>query len=217
MDAQFLIQRHPKLFHLFDPVAWESISTRGLLSTTALLDSMGITGDERAAIEARRRPKIVHLQDATYGPISIRDQKPMKEGLLVKCLEGMTPTEWYQLLNRKVFFWTSLARLETFLCAGPYKGSSHGVLVVDTESLLASHLEEVSLCSINSGTTYFMNPAKRGPKTFLPVAEFGEARGSPRPAELTVEYSVPAIERHLLERWTAHCGQEPEIHWRRPG
>ena len=41
----------------------------------------------------------------------LRDQKPLPAAALRKCLVGMTPVEWYALINSKVFFWFDVDRL----------------------------------------------------------------------------------------------------------
>jgi hypothetical protein len=128
----------------------------------------------------------------------IRDQKPMRESLLLRCLIGLTPNEWYGILNSKVFFWPTHKRLVGLLTAGEYRNHIHCVITVDTAKLLERHLARIKLSPINSGSTLY-NPRPRGINTFLPLNEYPfEARRKLRGkadavAELTVEYSVPDI------------------------
>src|SRR6202007_3065871 len=118
-----------------EPGSWDSIRKLGLLSTSALLDFCGIVGDERRRIERQRRAKAVLLPCKKHGTILIRDQKPVSDFASQKCLTGgMTPAEWYETLNRKVFFWVTEKRLNRML--GAY-GRSEGniILVIDTTRL----------------------------------------------------------------------------------
>lgn len=196
---------------------WESVRRHGLLSTTALLDLYEVAGSLRERLESQRRPESVEIEHPEFGKAVIRDQKPLNEKLLLKCLRGMTPQEWYRVLNGKVFFWTERSRLERFLCAGAYKLAFHDVLVVDTASLLSAHIDAVTLCRINSGATYFMNPAERGQNTFEAVDAFPWhlPKSKAGIAEVAVNYAVPDIEAHVVARIRARCGAEDDVLWER--
>jgi hypothetical protein len=150
---------------------WPSIRERGLLSTSALLDLYGIGGKARTQIESCRRPECVTIEHHIYGPAVIRDQKPMSEKALRKCLKGMTPTQWYRLLNSKVFFWLTAERIARLLSARAYRDREHTVLTVDTAILLQNHEADVTLSPINSGSTVY-NPQPRGANTFLSLANY---------------------------------------------
>ena len=71
---------------------------------------------------------------------------------------------------------------------------------LDTEGLLRRHAHAVSLSGINSGATFAMNPAKRGPGTFRRIAEHPE--GAPV-VEFAVDYAVPDAAEFVLaaSRW----------------
>ena len=178
---------------------WQSITKHGLLSTTALLDMYGINGEERRVIESCRRPESVTIPHDKYGPAVIRDQKPMSESALRKCLKGMTPSEWYRLLNGKVFFWLTSERVTRLLSARAYRGREHTVLTIDTAKLLERHQADVTLSPINSGSTVY-NPQSRDVTTFQALADYPfeawrKKRGAPTKAiaELAVRHAVPTI------------------------
>lgn len=197
--------------------SWDSVRQHGLLSTSALLDLFEVEGSARAALESQRRPKSVEINHPILGSATIRDQKPLNEKLLLKCLEGMGPSDWYRLLNEKVFFWADRERLDRFLCAGAYKQDSHDVLVVDTASLLSSHARRAALCRINSGATYFMAPALRGLDTFQRIGEYParDAKSKTTIAEVAIDYSIPDIENHVVTRLQSQCGGPHEVVWSR--
>src|SRR5688572_16215597 len=88
---------YPRLYHMAEANSWPSIQRHGLLSTTALLDLFGYTGLEREAIESRRRPKSVAIQHDEFGQAVIRDNIPLTDSALSKCLEEYTNREWYEL------------------------------------------------------------------------------------------------------------------------
>lgn len=134
-----------------------------------------------------------------HGTAIIRDQKPLIESRLRSALQdGMTPQEWYTLLNRKTFFWVSARQAEILRTARAYEGLRQTLIVVDCARLLARHGDRVTLCPINSGATRPM-AWPRGRRSFLPPSEypFQELRKKRGPknavVELTVEHSVPDI------------------------
>ena len=91
-------------------------------------------------------------------------------------------------------------RLTKLLGARAYRDRPHLVLEIDTAELLRRHSEEISLSPINSGATFTMNPAPRGPETFKRIPEHPE--GMPV-VELTVDYDVPDVADFTLSmsRW----------------
>ena len=72
----------PRLYHATDGGAWNSIKKHGLLSTTSLLDFYEIRGEERLALESRRRPRSNSLARDGYSEIILRDQSPMSSEAL---------------------------------------------------------------------------------------------------------------------------------------
>jgi len=203
IDAEDFVGHYPRLYHMAQDGAWDSIRQHGLLSTTALLDLFEVNGDLRHQIESCHRPKSITITHAQLGSAVIRDQKPMHESALLKCLRNMTPCQWYELLNGKSFFWVKEERVQQLLAARMYRSTTHTVITVDTASLLKVHQNRIALSPINSGSTLY-NPRPRGADTFLPLPDYpfddrrkkaGLARAV---AELAVEYSVPDVRQHVI-------------------
>jgi hypothetical protein len=200
MRPEDLVVSFPLLFHMAEAGTWPSIQRRGLLSTTALLDTFGINGKDRFKIESCQRSECVRISHASLGVAVVRDQKPMSDAALRKCLQNMEPREWYETLNRKVFFWMTRERLLTLLSARAYRKREHCVLTLDTARMVERHLSRITLSPINSGCTV-PNPQPRGRETFLPVESYpfdewlSKRRMSSRAVvELAVDYSVPDVE-----------------------
>jgi hypothetical protein len=193
-----IAELHPILYHMAEFGTWESIQEYGLLSTSALLDLFGITGSSRSDIEACRRKGPVEICDARNRKAVIRDQRPMSDSKLARCLQdGLTPEDWYRTLNSKVFFWLTEQRLVTLM--GAYADRPHLVLEVDTSELLKRWADRVMLAPMNTGTTSPM-AFPRGRDTFQPPHRYPfemnkKKKGGSRKAivELTVDYSVPDI------------------------
>jgi hypothetical protein len=202
MNVDDLVKNYPRLYHMAEGGSWESIQKHGLLSTSALLDQYGVSGEARKAIEATHRPDCVSLTAPKMGDAVIRDQKPMDDQGLVRALDGsgLKPTDWYRLLNSQVFFWTSKNRLHRLLKAGAYAHLEHDVLTIDTRKLVANYEKSIRLCPMNSGCTKPF-PWPRGPDTFLSIADYPwESRVKIKRGEVwdavvevCVERSVPDI------------------------
>lgn len=202
MNPELFAKNHPRLYHMAEIGSWDSIKKHGLLCTSALLDLFDINGEGRKAIESNRRPESVVIKKEGLGSATIRDNKPLSDCKLAQCLKGMSIQEWYETLNKHVFFWTTKDRLLTLLCGRAYRDKRHVVLTVDSLSLLKKHSEKVVMSRINSGAT--VCPSPRGIDTFKvfdewPIHERPRAGGFKlKPVELAVCYSVPDIEKHVL-------------------
>ena len=198
-----LLSDCPVLFHMAEAGSWSSIRRHGLLSTQALLDLFAVEGGKRETIEARRRPQGVVLEDAEHGRVKIRDNKPINDKALEKCLEGgLSPADWYRMLNARVFFWLSPKRLGKLLGARAYAGDAHDILELEARPLVEACRDRITLSPINSGATGRF-PVARGLSTFLPIAEYPYAawrrkrtKGE-RVVELAVSGGVPDVERFV--------------------
>lgn len=198
-----LLRDCPTLYHMAEAGSWPQIRRHGLLSASALLDLYRVEGAAREALEALRRPERVALRrDGLEGAV-LRDQKPMDDAGLGRCLRGgLTPPDWYRLLNGKVFFWLGRGRLARLLRARPYRDVAHDVLELDAAALVAAHRDRITLSAINSGATRLF-PVPRGPDTFATIARYPYAawrerrpRGE-RVVELAVEKGVPDVARFV--------------------
>jgi hypothetical protein len=195
-----------RAYHLAEESNWPSIQRHGLLSATRLLRAAGLTGAERRRLERAQRPDHTELPSGVH----IRDQRPMPADALARCLSGMSPAEWYAMVNARVFFWFDPERMNRQRAACGLRPQV--VLVVDAPALSAAHADRVALTPINTGNAR-RRPARRGAATFVPLSAWqhsgwaGEAEGlgirprqnSHRPVELTVRDAVPDIMRFVVQ------------------
>lgn len=193
----------PTLYHMAEHGSWPSIRKNGLLSTSALLDRFAIAGESREAIEARRRPLSVTLKCNGVGRAVVRDQFPMDHKGLIRCLENnLSPTDWYRLLNAKVFFWLTRDRLFRLLNAGLYRLQEHDVLALDSAALVSAYANKIWFCPINSGCTK-PYPHPRGTTTFRRIPDYpydyfrAKRKRGERVVELAVDYAVPDIAKFV--------------------
>ncbi|MBK5373326.1 hypothetical protein JFT81_01590 [Pseudomonas sp. TH43] len=202
MQLETFIAHYPRLYHMAEAGTWPSIKQHGLLSTLAVLDRYGIAGPQRLVLEAQHRPSKV-----TVGPLGnaivLRDQIPMPPKRLEDALiDGTTPSQWYKLINSKVFMWAEEHRLFKLLNARSYKRLTHDVLTIDTASLVRDYAEKIMVCRMNSGNTFPM-PHARGLEDFMSISDYPVKPRSGAPVKKVVEvvtdYSIPNIKDYVIE------------------
>lgn len=202
MDLDKLIELYPRVYHMAECGAWDSIRTRGLMSATAVLDHLAVGGDYRARYESEHRGEKIDVRAGAPSHIVLRDQKPMPEGRLIRALTyGTTPRQWYELINSKVFFWAEEKRLHGLLGARDYRKLEHDVLTLDSSTFIPTYADAIWLCHMNSGNTWPM-PHRRGTEIFRRISNYPVKRsGNPDKTvvELVVDYAVPDIANFVLE------------------
>ena len=177
---------YPSVYHAADEAARPQIERYGLLSSKAIsqLVSPG-RSDESALV---RRLKCERVGNFEIGSFVLRDQKPLNEKKLTSCLtDGLTVQQWLSILNEKVFFWATPARLGTFVA----HYTNQIILQLNTHALLKQVQHRTSIAVINTGSVY-RKPARRGRETFVPLAKWqrrenGKTRDA---AELVVDNVV---------------------------
>lgn len=204
-ELEELINNCPSLYHMAERGSWAAIKMNGLLSTTALMDLYGIVEPQRAQIEKMHRPTSVAINAPGLAGAVVRDQIPMSDAGLRKALpDRLQPSDWYRLLNSKVFFWTSLERLHRLTEAKAYRDKEHDVLEINTRSLVDAHHESIWLCPINSGCTKPF-PHQRDESIFSRIPDYPyhhwRSRRGPleRVIELAVDYAVSDISSHVTK------------------
>ena len=209
-----LIADCPVLYHMAEQGSWPSIQEHGLLSTSALLDKYSVSEPLRSQLEKQHRPESVTITAYGLPDAIIRDQKPMSDKGLKRCLPPhISPSQWYELLNGKVFFWLTEERVNRLLKGKEYRDRQHDILQVDTRSLIEAHREHICLCPMNSGCTKPF-PHPRDEKTFAPIADYpynhwrAKRRRGERVVELAVDYSVPDISKHSKKVFTMQGTKE---------
>lgn len=199
-----------------EPGSWPTIARHGLLSTAALLEEFEVPQVERPALISARRPRSVVLTHPRTGELAtVRDNGPLREHILSQALTDMTPTAWYETLNRRVFFWLSEEKLNKLLTARLYRQRAHEVICVETSELVARYEAHIELAPINTGAAFAPSAATRGSQTFrsiaaYPLDEMVRWRGKKDAiVELTVAWSVPDI-REMTIRVERRRGLEIE-------
>jgi hypothetical protein len=205
MKIDEFVKIHPKLYHMAWKDAWFSIMEHGLLSTKALLDLYGYQGEQRSNIYSKHRPHSITIKNPTYGEALIRDQKAICDKKLLKSLtDNLSPSDWYEELNKRVFFWTSTWRLYRLMNAKAYRNLDHCVLTIDARLLLEDYNKKITLAPLNTGSIYAEGP-ERGLNTFLALENFPydkfrqekKKKTNDVFVELTVDYAVYDILKYV--------------------
>jgi hypothetical protein len=192
-----------------EPGSWEAIRRIGLRTTRQLVEACNLPPQAAAAILEQRRRTSVRLQHPTVGPVTVRDQAPLRE----HNLRGVALREWLPLLNDRVFFWLHPARLDGLLAAKLYRDQAHDVLIVPTRELLERHARRVRITGMNTGATIFPSSPPRGPESFMPIEDFPFAERRRRmplknnAVELAVIDGVPDV-ADLVDRVERRRGNQ---------
>jgi hypothetical protein len=205
MSPEDLTTRHPRLYHVTDSDALPGIMRHGLLPTSRLLSLFEVAPADRPAIEKKRRTASVTLSHPVHGRAIITDNLPLSEAALVTCLDdGLTPSDWLAMLNKRVFFWADQEGLRRHIGAKLNRDRDRLVLVLDTLSLTRRYRELTELAAINTGST-IRRPARRGRSTFTPLHLYSYLTwqrlrgGRDRIREVTVSGGVVPLTDHLIE------------------
>jgi hypothetical protein len=189
-------------YHLVDIRNLKSIQAHGLLSTQSLVQRS--TNVDRAILR-QHRPEGKYLDFGAF----IRDQSNMQRKSLERVLRsGVTPEDWFELLNSKVFFWLDLNRLNCHRAA--CKSQKQAALAIDARRMLDEYAPLASVSPINSGHA-IRNAAPRNLSTFVPYKKWVESGwdsekvpgvsrrpGTLRPAELAITGQIPDIARFVI-------------------
>jgi hypothetical protein len=204
-----LAKYYPRLYHMAEGDSWPSIQRHGLLGTEALLDLFELTAEERRPILTGQRTTDVAVAHPKHGRAVVRDQKPLNRAKLEGCLDGCSFDQWLGLLNSRVFFWLTLERLQTLMCAREYCAETHVVLTLDTLRLATDFRETITLAPMNTGNTRpFAH--RRGLSTFSRMSEYPFEERLRRPlyytvVELAVEVGVQNVMSYLIEAAEVRC------------
>jgi hypothetical protein len=186
------------LYHLAEASNLQSILKHGLLSTECLLELTGMPADGHAAFLRRHRRTGLRLADG----VTIRDQAPMPPTALAPALnDGLTPEDWYALLNGFVFLWPDRKRMERQRRACGDRPQV--VMTFDAGALLADFGGSAFMSPFNVGNAR-RRPARRGRATLVRYTKWLEGGWPDRkrthpPAEVLFASSIPARPPYLLD------------------
>jgi len=200
------LARYPQLYHVSLCSDSETVLRLGLLSAASVLDSVGASASLRKTLQQSQRKSVIHVSHPVHGALFLNDQLPLPASALVRCLIGITPAQWYEELNQRIFFWLSRSQAERFAAVRKTLLPPKTLFVLNTEKLLRGQAESFDLCAFNSGNA-MRKPVPRSVASFqslavYPLAERARQRGWKRAAvelsirrdHLTIRNAVEQIE-----------------------
>lgn len=204
-----LAKRYPRLYHMADGSSWEGLKRHGLLSTASLVELFQVPAERRAAILGQQRTRSQTIEHPIHGRAVIRDQKPLNRSKLESCLTDCTFDQWLELLNTRVFFWLTSARLQTLMCAKEYCACVHVVLALDTLKVANDFEKSIMLAPMNTGSTQPFAHG-RGLSTFSRMNEYPYEERLHRGldytvVELTVERGIKNVLQYAIEICEMRC------------
>ena len=191
MTAEYLATSRPALFHTTDVSARAGIERYGLLSASELAALCGVQGDNAVELRERRRSQAITLPSSDGYEFVLRDQKPMSDKTLRKCLDdSLEPSDWYRAVNSRVFFFVHPNKVTQLQSAKATAGSKKLLLKIDTKSFLSKYYEVCEVTTFNVGFA-LRKPVRRSLRSFIPLRRYSGSIS--RIVELTVPGSVPDI------------------------
>jgi hypothetical protein len=198
VTPQELSKHYPCIYHMAHRDSWTGIQRHGLLCTEALLELFEVSAEERASILNQQRRKCFSIKHATHGTAVVRDQKPLIRSRLEPKLKDCSFQQWLTMLNSRVFFWLSTARLQTLMCAAEYCADQHVVLVLNTLRLATDFQQSITLAPMNTGNTRPIAHA-RGLSTFSRMVDYPFEERRQKRLELIMELAVEGGVRNIMD------------------
>jgi hypothetical protein len=193
-----------EVFHLAEAGNWDLIRQQGLHSATRLIELAGMSEEEARPFKTYRN-RAMKLPSG----VLLRDQRPMPPSALERCLrDGLTPQDWYDQVNSKIFFWFSKGRLLRHL--GACLPNPQVLITINASALIEQYGSQACVTPFNVGNAR-RKPSVRSLKTFVPFEVWISTRweserpghetsrpASHPPAELVVGCSIPDLSDFII-------------------
>lgn len=188
MEIEKFIERCPFLYHLTSKQNAKSIiEGKVLYSANTLIDMSKNKTDKEVKTHKRFKHYLLNIDD---NEILLRDQRPISEKALAKCLtDGWSVADFLFHLNNRVFMWPNLDRLSRHFKR--YENEEPIIFRFPSKEMLLAN-PHVKFARLNTGATrpnsYLGGVApERGSKTFLAAMDY--ALNVNTVAEVTFEKS----------------------------
>lgn len=173
MDLQKFIHERPYLYHLTSEKNTSNIiKGKTLYSANTLIDMSDSVNNQRFKSTRRLIHQEIGIKDEV---VSLRDQRPISEKALAKCLtHNWTVSDFLHHLNDRVFMWPTLERLWRHF--NRYEQEKPIIFRFSTREIIDAN-PHVKFCRLNSGATRANSylggkPPERGKDTFMPAHLF---------------------------------------------
>ena len=160
----------PRVFHVSLCPQSSTIESSGLFSAAGLLARSALSIEERGHILASQRKTTVILH-TDFGETVLNDQIPLPAKALLRCLNGISPEDWYVEMNERIFFFLNEDKARNFAKVRADKLPARTLLCLNTEKLIAGSETDFELCAFNSGNA-MRKPVRRDRDSFQTIAKY---------------------------------------------
>lgn len=165
---ELFLSRFPQLYHVSLCKRPSDILDNGFSSAAELIRRFGCADSESPLCSQRKQPVEIA---APWGSVTLNDQKPLPRAGLLRCLEGLSPEDWYAELNERIFFFPHRKAAERFASVRTSAMPERTIFAVDSRELYELGGARLELSAINTGNA-MRRPAKRSRATFQPIEEY---------------------------------------------
>ena len=132
--------------------AWEHIEKHGFRTAEQLIMEADVSEEQRQELLTTPRPESVHL-NVRGEDVVLRDQGPLLARKDVKTLldKGLDVSDWIQVLNRRVYFFTDETSMKKFLDKYVQTDGAQDVIWLSPLKVLDAAGSHLELTSQNTG------------------------------------------------------------------
>jgi hypothetical protein len=143
-------EHYPRVFHVSLCPRSSTIKSAGLFSAAGLLACSALSSEEREHILFSQRKTTLILQ-TDFGETVLNDQFPLPAKALLRCLNGISPQDWYAEMNERIFFFLNEDKARSFGSVRADKLPARTLLCLNSKNLIAGLEDDFELCAFNSG------------------------------------------------------------------
>ena len=189
------------LCHVGPISAWEGIRRLGFRTASQLIADADLDDEDRSRLLTQPRRDscrlIVHDME-----VVLRDQGPLfaRRDLASIMGDGMSVTDWIQILNKRVYLFAHPAALNKVLDKYVDRDGGQEVITFDRRRLLEIYRNRIELSAQNTGAVARVIGPQKHRDTFKSIGAFPDRV----PSEITVVDGIDdlsvvlSVERHLL-------------------
>lgn len=190
----------PNIYHLAPPESRRQIEMHGLLSPRAQGELLGFDDLRMHRLMTTRRKTSERLAQGHV----LNDNSPLSFKRLEGLLEnGLSPQDWMEELNSRVFLFPNRKAVSSFLQARANRNRARDLWAFPTLRFLNKYWDKIEVTHMNSGATVQSSPPRRGLSTYANAKELdfdawrrrrkerGEIKGLDSVKEVCVYHSAP--------------------------